>query len=261
MRQIFTALLGAAALSVACSFGALAADMPAKAPMYTKAPEAVVGVNWTGFYVGGNVGYSWGRQSTAPVITGSTTSTSINGVIGGGQIGYNWQFNQIVLGIEADIQASGEKGDFTANNVTVGGVTVIGTATEKLDYFGTVRGRVGYAWAQYLAYFTGGWAYGHASFSDTAAALGANDVFSGPGSMANGWTVGGGLEWAFLDRWSAKIEYLYVDFGSDSRTSITNTRRNFTGISNDLTDNIVRIGLNYRLAGQSSAKTDRASAP
>jgi outer membrane immunogenic protein len=232
---IFT-LSAATALAVLVSQGAFAAP---------------VTYNWSGFYVGANAGWAWGRQSTAPIISGSgpvSTSTAISGVIGGGQIGYNWQFNRIVLGLEADFQASGQNGDFTTNN-SVAGVTVTKTANEKLDYFGTVRGRIGYTWSQYLAYFTGGWAYGHATFSGVDAAIGAFDVFSGPGNMANGWTVGGGLEWAFLDRWSAKIEYLYVDFGSDSRTSITNTARNVTGTSNDLTDNIVRVGVNYRFGG------------
>ena len=235
-------LLGSVALAVLVAAGpAIAADMPVKAPV------AVPSYNWTGFYVGGNVGYSWGQQNTAPVAVPAGTDSSsatINGVIGGGQIGYNWQFNQIVLGLEADFQASGQTG--TLNTIFhAGGLPVAGQATQNLDYFGTVRGRIGYAWNQYLAYFTGGWAYGHPSFNGIAAAISPTDVFFGPGVTTNGGTVGGGLEWAFADRWSAKIEYLYVDFGSDSQA---NVRRKDGQIitSGDLTDNIVRIGLNYK---------------
>jgi Opacity protein and related surface antigens len=243
MRTKFSILL-TAALTLGTVQAASAADLPTKAPAYAPAPS----YNWAGLYVGGNVGYSWGQQNTAPVaLPGGTASTSasINGVIGGGQIGYNWQVNQIVLGLEADIQLSGQKGDFNTS-FPLGGVPTTGKASQSLDYFGTVRGRVGYAWGQYLAYFTGGWAYGHVSFSGTAAALAPTDVFVGPGSTNDGWTVGGGLEWAFADRWSAKIEYLYVDLGSGSRVNVISTTHNLTATSGDLTDNIVRAGLNYR---------------
>jgi outer membrane immunogenic protein len=245
MRRFIGVLIGATALSVASVHTASAADLPTKAPAYAPAPS----YNWAGFYVGGNVGYSWGQQDTASVVLpGGTASTSasINGVIGGGQIGYNLQVNQIVLGLEADIQLSGQKGDFNTS-FPLGGVPTTGKASQSLDYFGTVRGRVGYAWGQYLAYFTGGWAYGHVSFGDTAAALAPTDVFVGPGSTNDGWTVGGGLEWAFAGRWSAKIEYFYVDLGSSSRVNIISTAHNTTATSDDLTDNIVRAGLSYHL--------------
>jgi outer membrane immunogenic protein len=242
MRQIITAMVGATALSIVCAHSALAADMPVKAPV------AVPTYSWTGFYVGGNIGYGWAQQNTAPVavipVGVDSSSATINGVIGGGQMGYNWQFNQIVLGVEADFQASGQTG--TMNTIFhAGGLPIAGQATEKLDYFGTVRGRIGYAWNQYLPYFTGGWAYGHPSFNGISAAIAPTDVFFAPGVTTNGWTVGGGLEWAFANRWSAKIEYLYVDFGSDSRANVV-TKFAQTITSGDLTDNIVRVGLNYK---------------
>jgi outer membrane immunogenic protein len=239
--------LGSVLLAVLVAAGpAMAADMPIKAPPV--APVTAPTYNWAGFYVGGNVGYSWGNQSTAPVaVPGGTVSStaSINGVIGGGQIGYNWQLNKVVLGLEADIQGSGQKGNVNTNFL-LGGVPTTGQASQNLDYFGTVRGRVGYAWDRSLVYFTGGWAYGNESFRGISAAIAPTDIFVAPRTITDGWTVGGGLEWAFMDRWSAKIEYLYVDFGQDSRAQVIITAHGITATTSDLTSNMVRVGLNYK---------------
>jgi outer membrane immunogenic protein len=224
MRRIGLALLASTAFIGAAS----AADIQRPAPAYKApimAPARVY--DWTGFYVGGNVGYGWGQQDVSLAGVG-IGSPSVNGVIGGGQIGYNWQMNQLVLGLEADIQASGQSGSGGAGAVAY---------TDKMDWFGTVRGRVGYAFDRFLPYVTGGWAYGHGTINGVTGA--------GSFSTSNdysGWTAGAGLEYAFLNNWSAKLEYLYVDFGNGPTTA--------TGAgalsSNHLTDNIVRVGLNYK---------------
>jgi outer membrane immunogenic protein len=209
---------------------AAAADLPAK--MYTKAPAmaAPPPFSWTGFYVGGNVGYSWGRQDIT--VGGVSAGTvKVNGVIGGGQLGYNWQVNQIVLGLEADIQASGQKGDGTISPFAALNVTT--TYRDKLDWFGTLRGRLGYAADHWLPYVTAGWAFGHGNISGSSTAP---VSFSGSKNYS-GWTVGGGLEWAFRNNWSAKLEYLYIDFGDGPTTPVIATGR--------LTDNILRVGVNY----------------
>ena len=165
MRYFSIAMVGAA---VAFSQIALAADMPVKAPRYAPTPALY---SWTGFYIGGNVGYSWGNADTdfnaAPVTVATTAgpftipgfigteAVKPTGFIGGGQIGYNWQLVQNwVAGVEADIQGSGEK---TRNSFDVAstyvnpfggplGTAVATTAYEaKISWFGTVRGRLGYS--------------------------------------------------------------------------------------------------------------------
>lgn len=203
--------------------------------------------NWAGLYVGANVGGSWGAHDhTVVTISGATVDTDAkpDGVIGGGQIGYNWQSGSWVLGLEADIQGSGQKDTFS-HAIAAGGTQ---TTSDKLDYFGTVRGRVGYAWDRHLLYITGGWAYGRGTIDSTTLVAGVTHASTHHNDITDGWTVGGGWEWAFADRWSARVEYLYVDFGSDSAStrSIATSHGTLTVSTNDLTDNIVRAGLNYR---------------
>jgi outer membrane immunogenic protein len=255
MRRIHCATLAAVAV-IGFASVASAADLPVKAPMYTKAPVVAPLYNWTGFYIGLNAGYSWGRQDNdlVNVVTGVTefsNSDHLNGFIGGGQIGYNWQVNQWVFGLEADFQGSGQKGDGTFFIAAVPGILAAGTPastfnyTDKLDWFGTVRGRIGYAMGatgNWLPYVTGGWAYGHGEISGTTTSLGVATSFSGSQDYS-GWTVGGGVEWAFLNNWSAKVEYLYIDFGDGPTVPVSATR---DIVSGKMTDNILRAGLNYK---------------
>ena len=255
MRRIHCATLAAVAV-IGFASVASAADLPVKAPMYTKAPVVAPLYNWTGFYIGLNAGYSWGRQDNdlVNVVTGVTefsNSDHLNGFIGGGQIGYNWQVNQWVFGLEADFQGSGQKGDGTFFIATVPGIVAAGTPastfnyTDKLDWFGTVRGRIGYAMGatgNWLPYVTGGRAYGHGEISGTTTSLGVATSFSGSQDYS-GWTVGGGVEWAFLNNWSAKVEYLYIDFGDGPTVPVSATR---DIVSGKMTDNILRAGLNYK---------------
>jgi outer membrane immunogenic protein len=249
----------AVALSLSSGLAtAFAADLgaPAPAPIYTKAPM-MVPWSWTGFYIGGNVGYSWGHQSaTVTDLSGDPLASSdadLNGVIGGGQIGYNYQINSIVLGIEADIQGSGQKGDgsFGLPGSPCGPNAIacfptpatVGDDTDKLAWFGTVRGRLGYAAGRLLPYVTGGWAYGNGTVSGTTTTGSTATTYSSSTNYTEGWTVGGGLEWAFADHWSAKFEYLYIDFGSGPTVPISPTLNLATG---HMTDNIGRVGVNYR---------------
>jgi outer membrane immunogenic protein len=236
MRCIGIALLATTALIGS----AAAADMPVKAPAY-KAPAVAPPYNWSGFYIGGNIGYSWGRQDNS--VGGLSLGTvNVDGIIGGGQVGYNWQMNQIVLGLEADFQGSGQKGDgsFTGAPGVIPASTF--TFTDKLDWFGTVRGRVGYAMDRWLPYVTGGWAWGHGSVSGnlTGGATGAGSA----SNDYNGWTAGGGLEYAFLNNWSAKVEYLYIDFGNGPSATLPPSAAVLSG--GKLTDNILRLGVNYK---------------
>jgi outer membrane immunogenic protein len=242
-------LIAASVLFVAPAF---AADKPLRKPIYTKAPPPVL-YNWTGFYVGGNVGYSWGHANTNLTTNGNFTNiTTTNcpacvlvtvpgsfasavsntahpkGVIGGGQAGYNYQFSPNgVLGFEADIQGSGERasGQFAdpfvfrlCNSVTPSGAcngfvpipltgTVLTSYQAKIDWFGTVRGRLGILVGdQLLIYGTGGLAYGEVAVSGNAniSAPGPGNAFTTPTTAAFGasktsvgFSVGGGMEGRF----------------------------------------------------------------
>jgi outer membrane immunogenic protein len=266
--------LAAAAIAATSLVTARAADLK---PMVTKAPPAPVYYNWTGFYLGVNLGGSWGHQSADVFEDGVNVfsgSTNPDGVIGGGQIGYNWQFapwfgwgTGTVLGLEADIQGSGQRDthDFSvlAPGVLIpalAGTGVDGNITDKLEWFGTVRGRIGIAYDRFLPYFTGGWAYGERKFDGTVTAFDAatgvplgTTSFSTSSSLSDGWTVGGGFEWAFWDHWTAKFEYLYIDFGNRNGNNNLNNLEFVTpagttaGITtNHFTDNVLRAGVNYR---------------
>jgi outer membrane immunogenic protein len=227
------ALGTAAALILSVPGSAFAADLPVKAPMM--APVAVY--NWTGLYIGANVGWGWGHSTfdiTTPFVTGTTADPS--GVIGGGQIGYNWQISpNWVFGIEGDFQGSGQKGDFT---LAPAGFLPI-TGTDKLSWFATLRGRVGYAVDRWLVYATGGAAWVKSELTNSTA----NST-----NTSSAWTIGGGVEAALSGNWSAKLEYLYIDTGNmDSTTGVFTER-------DRVHDNIFRAGINYRFGGPVVAK-------
>lgn len=202
---------------------AMAADMPARMPV--KAVPYVAAYNWTGFYAGLNAGYGF--------------TSNRNGAVGGGQIGYNWQNGIWVYGLEADIQAAGETGSKNVTDTT-GLVTL--SENRKLNYFGTVRARLGLAQDRMLYYVTGGLAYTTIK-RNVAALTGAVGTDSASNSKA-GFAVGAGLEYAFAQNWSAKLEYLYMGY-----SGTTNTYNNIVPavtVSNGrLTDNVVRVGVNY----------------
>lgn len=243
-------LVSAVALAVAVGV-ANAADIRAPAPA-VKAPAFVPPpiFTWTGFYIGGNIGYGWSDGSGTKTNTGffgpagpggiplgvsGPVSGSGDGINGGFQIGYNWQTGPLVLGIETDFQLSDGQGDISGN---VGPWSI--TERAKNEWFGTIRGRVGYAMDRWLLYFTGGGVYSHNTISGTATRPGfAARPFS---ASATGWswTVGGGVEAALWDRWSAKLEYLYLA-GPDQVPTQAGTT-----VSGDLDSHVIRVGLNYR---------------
>jgi outer membrane immunogenic protein len=212
-------LAGAAALvAVMTMTTANAADMPRRHAMPVKAPAYAAPYNWTGFYLGINGGGGFGRSDfSAPFTTGSFNTT---GGLAGGTLGYNWQAGQMVFGLEGDIDWSDMRATATC------GVT---TCRTRNDWFGTARGRVGYAFDRFLPYFTGGAAFGN--IKTNIAGIGSSD------DSKVGWTLGGGLEAAIAGPWTAKVEYLYADLGSGSAVA---------GSTATFRTNIVRGGLNYR---------------
>src|SRR5664280_2764020 len=279
MRRFTIALVTAASTT---AFAQMASAAPPPPP-----PRAY---NWTGFYIGVNGGFSAGKADTdfnAASVTVNThfptgsfnipgfvgsESAHLNGLIGGGQIGYNWQFSpNWVVGLEADIQASGEKGSKGFSNpfnFTVPGldgpIPVIGAAVTdyeaKILWFGTVRGRIGYAWDRVMLYATGGLAYGEIKVEGTNTVSGVVGglpslpflavIAMGHSKVNVGWTVGAGIEGALVDHWTWKAEYLYIDLGSVDDPDIPIGFINATGgrvtTHTNFTDNVVRLGLNYK---------------
>jgi outer membrane immunogenic protein len=268
MRKV---MLAGAALAALISGPSFAADLAR--PVYKALPPPVELWSWSGFYLGVNVGYSFGRSNTDAAIFDASTgdllaarnnSFNMNGVIGGGQIGVNWQTGVWVWGLEADIQGSGQKGDTSFacavtfcnfNADTNPSNAALATVDQRLQWFGTARVRAGVTVAPtVLAYVTGGLAYGEIK---TDLGLSGFTTGGGPAPLATasssttkaGWTVGGGFEARLGGNWTGKIEYLYMDLGTVSG-SVTNP---FTGppttftYSSHITDNIVRVGLNYKL--------------
>jgi outer membrane immunogenic protein len=232
MHKSLIAIAAAGALIGGFASGAQAADlparMPAKAPVYAPPPP----FSWTGLYVGGNLGWGWANGDGTIAFGGPTSgfSGSGDGFLGGGQIGYNWQTGNVVFGVETDFQGSAGSSDITA---TPGAATITGTA--KNPWFGTIRGRLGYAFDRSMLYATGGAVYGKNTFEGTNSVTG---PFSSSATYWS-WTVGAGYEAMLWDRWSAKIEYLYVGTPSDTATPPG------TSIDGDAHANIVRVGLNY----------------
>jgi outer membrane immunogenic protein len=261
MRKLLFA--GAMLASCAAIQAAGAADLALKAPPPPPAPV----YSWTGWYVGVNLGGSFGKAADtstfgAPPTLLSSTSSRLDGVIGGGQIGYNWQVNNNwLLGLEADIQGSSERGTATSSAGVAGfcGVlatfpcTTAGTLVdqEKLPWFGTVRGRIGVlASPTWLFYATGGLAYGEIRSSETLTAA-AGGPFPA-GAFANsfsttraGWTAGGGVEGVISGNWTAKLEYLYMDYGTINNTFAGVAPFAPVNLSTHVTDNVARAGINY----------------
>jgi outer membrane immunogenic protein len=229
------------------SAGAYAADLgPYRAPPPPERdyyePVRDMPWSWRGFYAGVNAGYAWGGDDSV-TLSGPGIGTAIgslepNGWFGGGQIGYNAQFQSLVFGIEADLQGSDISDGLSG---PVPGSAYFATANTSIDWFSTIRGRVGYAAGPALLYATGGFAFAdvdtHVSASD-----GVNAVSFSNDEVKTGYTLGGGIEWAFAPNWSLKSEYLYVNLGDNDFTApggqfSTHSETDF---------HTVRMGLNYR---------------
>lgn len=284
MRKV----LGLAGAALLFAGPALAADL-LKAPAMPMGPV----LNWTGWYIGATAGYGWSDDGVNNVVLSSFCTTGIvgcptpapaastalvaaipphlspdpKGFIGGGEIGYNYQLGQFVLGVEGDISGADIKG----SNAQFGSAPVVGfpntvnvaaTASEKLDFLATIRARLGFLLApSLLVYGTGGGAFGHVSTTTTFAESVGGPCSCGPfpavatttSNTLPGFVAGGGLEWMFAPQWSLKGEYLYYNLGTLSTASqITQTNgagANFfgAGIASNafIKGSIARAGINF----------------
>jgi outer membrane immunogenic protein len=244
---------------------AMAADMPVKAAAY-KAPPAEI-FTWTGFYVGVHGGGGWSSADAATVpqtvpglgaVTAAPVTTNPSGALAGGQIGYNYQTGMWVWGVEADASWANLTASTNACSVAAGGV-VISTAclgSGKVDALGTVAGRLGVAFDRVLLYGKGGGAWTSDAYQTvlTAPLAGFNGTAFNASETRWGWMVGVGAEYAFTSNWSAKLEYNYMDLGTQ--------RLHFTSATTPLTSdvdirervNVVKAGINYRFGGPVVAK-------
>jgi outer membrane immunogenic protein len=237
---------------LAFTLTSIAALAAANAADINRAPEPFAGgykdgpvATWAGFYIGLNGGGAWSDQSDKLAIAPrGFGGLSPSGGFGGGQIGYNWQgflHPHLVLGVEADIQGAGVDGQAIDKD----GVAFL----SSLDYFGTVRGRLGYAFGPSLLYATGGFAYGGIKNDVFPAVTGVLPfIFNG---TATGFTVGGGWEYKVSPAWSVKAEYQFIDLGRNDPVSATPHLGSACPLQvpkcEDDAFHTVRIGLNYHV--------------
>jgi len=214
-----------AALLVAASSGAFAADMAYRTPIM---PLPIY--NWTGFYVGGNVGGAW-ETGTISDSFGVSLSNSRSGFIGGGQVGYNWQISpQFVLGVE---------GMFDGTDISSNATGTFLSASEKVDWMSTVAARFGYAANNWLFYGKagGGWVRDSATLTSVATGLSVS-----ASDTSGGWLLGAGIEYGFTPNWTMRVEYDHLELSDVSRTgpflgdTVTLSRR----------FNMVTAGVNYK---------------
>jgi outer membrane immunogenic protein len=229
--------------------GVRAADLPPAppGPAVYPSPAAYRAVaNWSGFYVGGNIGIGLARDRSNFSVGGvpfATADTAVFGAVGGAQAGYNWQSGALVLGAEGDFDWSNLKGSINAQCATC--LTVTNASLEHdVDWFGTARARIGYAADGWLAYATGGYAFGRVALKGTATGAGVNASLT-QNATPSGWTIGGGAELALGPNWSARLEYLYVDLGTVNSTIVVPGAASLTD-SARIQMNVVRAGVNYR---------------
>lgn len=229
-------LFGGIAVLVMFAGAASAADVPSyDAPAAVAAP--VPSFTWSGPYVGLQAGYNWFDSDNR--LNGLSPNTSPNGFSVGAFAGYNYQFDNspIVIGVETDINYTGAD----ASRRTAGFTGLSDTRIRNEgDFNGAVRGRIGYAFDRFLVYGAGGLAYSDREVK--ARAAGAGGVNGSDDTIAVGWTVGGGVEAAISDNVTARVEYRYSDYGTDS-FSVAGSR-----VKSDLTENRVMLGVGYKFS-------------
>jgi len=241
-------VIWAVALTGVTASSAFAADLggvyetpiaPAPAPVFS----------WTGFYLGGHVGYGWSNKDWTLVqnagneisnrVGSQITSHEAVGVLGGVQLGYNHQLNRIVLGVEGEFSWTGMDGGSSWLNEG----DVYRDATTDINWIATLAGRIGFAFDRKLLYVKGGIAWADEDFSHTGGSIRNDRYFTG-GDTRFGWLIGVGLEYALDTNWSVKAEYDYLNFGSDNVSLTDGDRTAIFDIDQDF--HIAKIGISYK---------------
>lgn len=228
MKRILMAGLGMLALIAA---PASAADRP----IYKAPPYVAPIFSWTGCYIGVQGGWAWGTSHHDFSNGAPSDNSQTDGFLGGGHIGCNYQVNNIVLGIEGDIEAADVNGNF----VNATGATSVGSARMRWD--ASVRGRLGLALDRSLLYVTGGWAFARYSFGGGPIPA---PPCCGYSADVDGWTFGVGWEYAFTNNWTGRVEYRHADFGTVTGALPPTFPGVFMPVRNTL--DVVRGGLSYK---------------
>jgi outer membrane immunogenic protein len=235
MRRFALGLLTSTAL-IGLGGYASAADM---APTYKAPPAApvVAPFSWTGFYIGAHIGGGWSDTDWPGAVIGSPgVSYDMDGFLGGAQVGFNYQVGSWVFGIEGDVSWT----DIDGSGTDIFGIDY----SSNIDWLGSITGRLGVAWDRWLLYVKGGVAFGEGSGSvfDPLTAVG----FTTDDETQVGWTLGAGVEWAFWDAWSAKLEYQYYAFDDIDLTFVDPITATAIGVNTDVDVHTVKFGINYR---------------
>lgn len=248
MRSGTLRLAAAAAATLGMVTAASAADLAVKAPVYTKAP-APVPSSWAGGYIGIEGGFGPGHSDqtdSAPPLTTADGHYSLQGGFIGGTLGYNWQSGPWVYGLEGDYSWA----DISGQSDVCGPSSLFGPhpCGTKLNDYGTFRGRLGYAFGQrgeWLVYGTGGLAVGDVHGWDSA-------YPSSGSAFLTGWAAGGGVETAFAQNWTFKVEYLHMDLGKKVLFDVDPV----VGVPETVSfkADLVRFGVNYHFSGPVVAK-------
>jgi outer membrane immunogenic protein len=243
MKKIIVATV----LATLSSTAALAADLGARAP-YAKAPAMMAAVgNWSGLYIGADAGYAF-TGSSSGVFTNSIGQSrlpydaNLTGGLGGGFVGYNYQMQQFVIGVEADWQAASIRGSSAPGFATSAAGIVDGPylETSKVKDYGSLRGRLGMAFDRVLVFGTAGWAWGNFS---TTYSLEGRPFFTNDRRATDGWSAGGGLEYAFTNNFLGRIEYRHTDLGT---VGFRNVSVNTGDLGNHVKLDDIRLGLAYK---------------
>ncbi|MDB5572260.1 MAG: Autotransporter outer rane beta-barrel protein [Hyphomicrobiales bacterium] len=223
----------------ALSVPALAADLPRRSAAPTPVYAAPI-FTWSGFYVGAQLGYAWGKDKFSvltPVV--DSFSTSPAGLLGGVHAGYNWQTGSIVLGVEADLELANARDNLAR---TIGGTALV--LGSRIGTQGSLRLRAGYAFDRTLLYVTGGVA--GASIKESVIAAGVKTSTSG---TEYGYTLGAGVEYAITNNISARAEYRFTDFGKSNYAGTVGGGVGAVTANFKTTDHAVRVGVSYRFGG------------
>ena len=241
------------AVAVVLAGPALAADLPARMPVKAPVMAPVSAYDWTGFYVGANVGHAWGTDDPIAAAEAGATYGPFgtfrdDGWFAGAQAGYNRQFGRLVVGVEGDVQWANIRGSLPRS---FGGGNPVDwvTADMRVDWFGTLRGRLGYAHDRTLLYVTAGLAAAHAKYDMRLEFDGGSVADLRSDKTRLGWVIGAGVEYALSANWSAKLEYQYLDVGSETFSGVRVPGGGTVTSDYDLAFHTVRAGVNYKFGG------------
>jgi outer membrane immunogenic protein len=235
--------------AVAIASSAFAADIYKNDGGSLKDTPYVSGFSWTGFYLGANVGYAWGESDISSAdggfdetLGGITYDT--NGVLAGVQVGYNWQRDSLVFGVEGDLGYLGAKGDKSVVD------SPDNFADTEFGAYGVLAARLGIASDRTLFYVKGGWAL--ANVETAAGDLDGGEIDEGDATKLDdtlsGYAIGGGVEYAFSQNWTVKAEYLYLNFGNEKSGNLDGET-----FEHEIDLHTAKLGVNYKFGGDSEA--------